>query len=72
MQDDCVYHTEEEEEETKGGQDKNRFQDFEELFQLESVKGEVVYACNVFDEGLDTVDDVKKHITYIIRKFFNY
>ena len=61
MQDDCDYDTEEEEE-TEIVLDKTRFEDFEELFQLQSVEGEVVYACNVCDEGLDTEDDVKKHI----------
>ena len=34
MQDDCVYDTEEEEEETEIFLDKNRFEDFEELFQI--------------------------------------
>ena len=41
---------------------KNRFDDFEELFQMEFLEGEIVYACNVCNEGLDTENDVKKHI----------
>ena len=51
MQDDSVYDKEEEEEETEIVLDKNRCEDFKELFQLESDEGEVVYACKVCDKG---------------------
>ena len=33
---------------------ENIFDDFEDLFQIESVDGELVYACNVYNEGLET------------------
>ena len=62
LQDDLVYDTEEEEETDVTLLGNNRFEDFEELFQIESLDGEVVYACNVCDEGLDTKTDVKQHI----------
>ena len=29
---------------------------------MEFLEGEIVYACNVCNEGLDTENDVKKHI----------
>ena len=60
VQDDC--DTEEEKEETETLLYKNRFANFEELFQIEPLEGEVVYACNVCNEGLDTENDAKKHV----------
>ena len=62
LQDECVYDTEEDEEEAEVYEAQNRFEDFEDLFQIESVEGEVIYACNVCDKGLDTEDDIKKHL----------
>ena len=35
-------------------EDENIFDDFEDLFQIESRDGELVYACNVCNEGLET------------------
>ena len=61
LHDDYVYDTEEEVE-TEIFEDKNGFDDFEELFQIESVEGELTYACNVCDEGFDTEDEIKKHL----------
>ena len=46
----------------------------EDLFQLESVNGEVLFACNICDEGYDTETDVMKHLnihhTEILQKIF--
>ena len=33
-----------------------------DLFQMEILDSEEVYACNVCNEGFDTADEVKKHI----------
>ena len=68
LQEDC--DTEEEEETETLLYKKRSFDDFERLFQVEPREGEVVYACNVCDEGLDTENDVKKHIyIHTIRTF---
>ena len=34
----------------------------EDMFQLEILDGEQVYACNVCDQGFDIEDEIKKHI----------
>ena len=34
----------------------------EDLFQLEVVDGDELYACNVCDQGFDIEDEIKKHI----------
>ena len=49
-------------EEIKSCLAKNVFEDFEDLFQIESVEGEAIFACNVCDEGFGTEVDVKRHI----------
>ena len=41
-------------------QDEDLFLD---LFQMEVLEGEEVYACNICNEGFDTIDEVKKHIS---------
>ena len=33
-----------------------------DLFQIERLNNQQVYACNVFDAGFDQEDEVKKHI----------
>ena len=38
------------------------FQDVDELFQLETVENELVYACNLCEEGFDSVEEVKEHL----------
>ena len=35
----------------------------QELFQIEALEGEQVFACNVCNEGFDIEDNVRKHIT---------
>ena len=37
-------------------------EDIEDLFQLEVLDGEQVYACNVCNHGFDMEDKIKKHI----------
>ena len=34
----------------------------EDLFQIEIVEGEELYACNVCNEGFENNDEIKKHI----------
>ena len=34
----------------------------DDLFQMEFVEGEQVYACNVCNEGFDKSDEIKTHI----------
>ena len=34
-----------------------------DFFQVEIVENEAVYACNMCDEGFDTMDEIKKHIS---------
>ena len=41
-------------------QDKDLFID---LFQMEVLEGEEVYACNICNEGFNTIDKLKKHIS---------
>ena len=36
---------------------------FLDLFQMEVLEGEDVYACNICDEGFDKIDEVKNHIS---------
>ena len=33
-----------------------------DMFQLEIVKGETVFACNICEEGFDFIDEVNIHI----------
>ena len=35
----------------------------QDLFQIEVLEGEEVFACNVCDEGFDKEDEVSNHIT---------
>ena len=41
-------------------QDEDLFLD---LFQMELLEGEEIYACSICNEGYDTIDEVKKHIS---------
>ena len=34
---------------------------FKDMFQIEILKGEEVYACNICDEGFETDDQAKRH-----------
>ena len=38
------------------------FEGIEDLFQIEVLDGEEVYACNVCNEGFDREDEIMKHI----------
>ena len=74
---DCQYDTEEESETLKEEEINvldNKYEAMENLFQLESVDGEVVFACNICDEGYYTKTDVMKHLnihhTEILQKIF--
>ena len=35
----------------------------DDLFQIEIIEGEEVYACNVCDEGFDRNDEIRRHIS---------
>ena len=52
----------------------NKYEAMKNLFQLESVDGEVVFACNICDDGYYTETDVMKylniHQTEIIQNIF--
>ena len=43
-------------------EDEYIFDDFEDLFQIESVDGELVYACNACNGGLETEYEIKEHL----------
>ena len=38
-------------------------EDIDDHYQIEVLNGEQVYACNICDEGFDTEDELKKHIS---------
>ena len=42
--------------------DEDDVQDVEDLFQMEMFNGETIYACNICDEGLYKVEEVRLHI----------
>ena len=42
--------------------EKEEIDGIEDLFQLEIVEGEDLYACNVCNEGFENNNDIKKHI----------
>ena len=49
----------------KGFQTDNKdfiLEGIEDMFQMEILAGEEVFACNICDEGFDTDDQVRKHI----------
>ena len=46
---------------TKSGSDQE-LESLDDMFQIEIVEGETIYACNICDEGLDSDDEVRKHI----------
>ena len=41
------------------------FDDIEDLFKIYSLDNDVVYACNVRNDGFDIEEDVIKHLTCI-------
>ena len=74
IENDLEYDSEEEKETKKGDrqsiqhaeiitkEDESIFDDIEDLFQIESVDGELLYACNVCNEGLETETEMKEHL----------
>ena len=65
LEEECGYDTEED---LKTPNEKdpfvedNIFEDFEVMYQIESVGGELLYVCNVCDEGFNFKGDVKTHL----------
>ena len=43
-------------------EDENIFDDVEDLFQIKSVDGELLYACNVCNQSLETETEMKEHL----------
>ena len=43
----------------------NNFEDMEDLFQIEPVDGEYAYACNICNDGFDTEEEIKKHLSIV-------
>ena len=39
--------------------------DKDDMFQIEIVEGNMVYACNVCDEGYDSIEEVNNHIAHM-------
>ena len=65
LEDECNYDTEEElgtHKENNTFVEDKIFEDFKEMHQIEWVEGELLYVCNVCDEGLNTEGDVKTHL----------
>ena len=73
IENDLEYDSEEEKETKKGDRQSTQqaeiitkeesiFDDIEDLFQIESVDGELLYACNVCNEGLETETEIKEHL----------
>ena len=48
------------------------FDDYDELFQIESVENYVVYACNVCNEGFDREEDMKKNLICTHKEFLEH
>ena len=42
--------------------EKEHSDGIEDLFQIEIVEGEELYACNVCNEGFEKDDEIKRHI----------
>ena len=49
--------------ETKTIEENTMLQDIDDHYQIEILHGEQVYACSICNEGFDTGDEVKKHIS---------
>ena len=43
-------------------EDEDIFDNIEDLFQIESVDCEILYACNVWNEGSETETEMKEHL----------
>ena len=43
-----------------------------DMFQIEIVDNETVYACNICDQGFEESDEVKKHITQVHQDIINH
>ena len=39
--------------------------DMDDMFQIEIVEGNMVYACNICDEGYDSIEEVNNHIAHM-------
>ena len=39
--------------------------DMDDMFQIELVEGNMVYACNICDEGYDSIEEVNNHIAHM-------
>ena len=48
------------------------FDDIEDLFQIYSLDNDVVYACNVRNDGFDIEEDVIKHLTCIHKEVLQH
>ena len=46
--------------------------DENDMFQIEIVENETVYACNICDQGFEGSDEVKKHITEVHHDIINH
>ena len=46
--------------------------DENDMFQMEIVENETVYACNICDQGFETSEEVKKHIKETHQDIVNY
>ena len=46
--------------------------DENDMFQIEIVEIETVYACNICDQGFEGSDEVKKHITKVHHDINNH
>ena len=45
--------------------------DKDDMFQMEIAKGEMAYACNIFDYGFDSIEEVNNHISYAHNNILN-
>ena len=46
--------------------------DENDMFQIEMVEDEIVYACNICDQGFKISEEVKKHITKVPQDILNH
>ena len=60
LADDYAYDTKEDD--SRDVQTLQNFDQKKHVWRYQRIEGEVDYACNVCDEGLDTEDDMKKYL----------
>ena len=46
--------------------------DEKDMFQIEIVENETVYACNICDQGFEMSEEMKKHISETHKDIINY